>query len=693
MPNTLQLLIATLVISSLASVAMSQKRNYPPVIEGAESHVYKTIDDVELKLFVFSPEEAETPRPAIVFFFGGGWRSGSPSQFVPHCRYLAERGMVAMVADYRVSERHGVKPMDCVRDAKSAIRWVRAHAKELNVDPNRIVAGGGSAGGHLAAATGLVPGFEERGEDPTISSQPNALALFNPAVMLAPYEGQDFWDEERRERIYEVTDGQPEAISPLHHIREGVAPTIIFHGDADTTVSVESVRLFRKLMDEQGNRCELKEYEGQPHGFFNFGRGKNAKEDGGEMYQQTLAALDEFLVSLSYLPALENTEVSSTDALREGLTVRARQVAWTGLKQRLQAGEAVHVAFMGGSITEMNGYRPIVCERLQARFPKARFTFTNAGISSTCSHTGAFRLRDDVLSQGPVDLFFVEFAVNDDQDAAHAKKAAMMGMEGVIRQTLKHNPKAMIVMVHFANPSLLELAGQGKRSVSIQAHEAVAQHYGISSVNIPVVLSKLIETEEMTWKEYGGTHPKKPGNTLAAELCLELLDAPSSSMESPTLPEPKLIAESFTNGRWIDVAEAKKLDRFAVKVPDWKTLPGSKRERYTSLKLLCGDQPGASCELEFAGTAIGAFVLAGPDAGRVDYRIDGGAWETIDFYHHYSKGLHYPRTVMFATGLEPSEHRIELKVSEETSSPMGGHAVRIVSFGIESGEDSLSGTP
>jgi hypothetical protein len=76
-----------------------------------------------------------------------------------------------------------------------------------------------------------------------------------------------------------------------------------------------------------------------------------------------------------------------------------------------------HVAFLGGSITEMDGYRPLLCSMPEKRFPETDFTFTNAGISSTCSDTGAFRMQRDVLSKGPLDLLFVEFAVNDDQDS------------------------------------------------------------------------------------------------------------------------------------------------------------------------------------------------------------------------------------------------------------------------------------
>jgi acetyl esterase len=176
-----------------------------------------------------------------------------------------------------------VTPVECVADAKSAIRWMRSHASELGIDASRIVAAGGSAGGHLAAATALVQGLDEKGEDAKISAAPNALALFNPALDLsAP-------------RLLEAIGKQALDISPLQHVRHGAPPTIIFHGTADTTVPFKQAEDFCAAMKKHGNRCELVPYEGRAHGFFNYGRGD------GQDFNTTLRATDEFLVSLGYL--------------------------------------------------------------------------------------------------------------------------------------------------------------------------------------------------------------------------------------------------------------------------------------------------------------------------------------------------------------------------------------------------------
>jgi carboxylesterase type B len=118
----------------------------PPV---GESHVYKKVDDRELKLYVTKPTDWKQTdsRPAIVFFHGGGWTGGAPGQFTEHSKYLVTRGMVCVQVQYRLLDKKGSEPpTTCCRDAKSAMRWVRSRAAELGIDPDRIASGGGSAG-------------------------------------------------------------------------------------------------------------------------------------------------------------------------------------------------------------------------------------------------------------------------------------------------------------------------------------------------------------------------------------------------------------------------------------------------------------------------------------------------------------------------------------------------------------------
>jgi len=289
--------LAATVLFALGANSLKPQRPYPPEMEGTTSEVYRTVGDVELKMYFCNPEghTADDQRPAIVFFFGGGWRSGSPLQFLPQCQYLAERGMVAAVADYRVATRHGVTADECVKDAKSAIRWLRANADRLGVDPNRIAAGGGSAGGHLAASTATLPDHDDPSGDKSISPMPDALALFNPGMVLASVPGKFELDKEQIASRAERAGVEPESISPYHHVKSGFPPAIIFHGKADTTVLYRTAELFTEKVKSVGSRCELVGYEGEIHGFFNYGRGD------GSAYTDTVRRMDEFFVSLGWL--------------------------------------------------------------------------------------------------------------------------------------------------------------------------------------------------------------------------------------------------------------------------------------------------------------------------------------------------------------------------------------------------------
>jgi acetyl esterase len=243
--------------------------------------IYKTIDTLKLELRIFKPDGFTSSKryPAIIFFFGGGWINGTITQFQKQAVYLASRGMVAILADYRVASRHHTTPFEAVADGKSAIRYVRQHSAELGVDPDRIAAAGGSAGGHIAAATDLTK-LDEPSEIPGVSSRPNALVLFNPVFNNGP--GEYGYDR--------IKDRFPE-ISPYHNITKNAAPTVVFLGTKDKLVSVQTAENYKTKMIEAGNRCELYLYPDQQHGFFNK----------GESFIQTLRQADIFLESLGYI--------------------------------------------------------------------------------------------------------------------------------------------------------------------------------------------------------------------------------------------------------------------------------------------------------------------------------------------------------------------------------------------------------
>jgi acetyl esterase/lipase len=248
-----------------------------------KTFTYKTTKDGPLEIVVHYPPgwtEADK-RPAIVFFFGGGWTNGRITQFETHADHLARRGMVAARADYRVKSRQGVTPDRCVEDAKSAVRWVRSSAAKLGVDPARIVASGGSAGGHIAACTSLTEGLEAEGEDQAISSRPSALVLFNPVLR---FDGVP----ELMERI-----GNDEALgkqlSPTLHVSLTTPPTLLFFGTTDRLMA-QGEEFMRRSRDV-GFRAEMFTAPDAGHGFFNR----------SPWLERTTSRMDEFLVTLGYL--------------------------------------------------------------------------------------------------------------------------------------------------------------------------------------------------------------------------------------------------------------------------------------------------------------------------------------------------------------------------------------------------------
>jgi acetyl esterase/lipase len=250
---------------------------------------YKSTAQGDLSMSIHRPEgwKASDRRPAIVFFFGGAWTNGSIKQFESQAGYLAGRGIVAARADYRIKSRHSVAPDACVEDAKSAVRWLRAHAAEYGIDPQRIVAAGGSAGGHIAACTATATGFEAKGEDVSVSSKPNALVLFNPVLLF---------DGSLTKQFLSGDQDLARRISPLLGVDSELPPTLLLYGSDDRLG--EPAEPFMARAKAQGARVELYTAEGVGHGFFNR----------PPWTARTLKRVDEFLGSLGYVQGSPTVE-------------------------------------------------------------------------------------------------------------------------------------------------------------------------------------------------------------------------------------------------------------------------------------------------------------------------------------------------------------------------------------------------
>jgi len=250
--------------------------------------VYKTVEtekgEFEIKLHFFHPETStDANRACILLYHGGGWNNGAPTRVYSAARRWAARGLVAIAVEYRVRDIHGGNALDSVRDAKSAMRWVRTRADELQIDPNRIAAGGTSAGGHLAMACATLTAFDEPGEDNTVSCVPDALVLLSPVLDNGPDGGYGHHKREVRENWQDF--------SPFHNIRKGVPPTLISFGTEEARyLRVEIAEELKQKMEALGGRCELVILEGATHT-------QRTSEQRARINRKELA----FLQSLGYL--------------------------------------------------------------------------------------------------------------------------------------------------------------------------------------------------------------------------------------------------------------------------------------------------------------------------------------------------------------------------------------------------------
>lgn len=247
--------------------------------------VYKKVADRELHLHVFNPSgwQASDRRVCYITIHGGGWTGMGPERMYPFADHYAKLGLVSFSVEYRLANaKKNVSVFDCVKDVRSAVRYVRAHASDLGIDPDKIVVSGGSAGGHLAAATAMFDTVNEDGEDTKISTAPSALILLFPVIDTSK---EGYGNAKIGERWQEL--------SPAHNVRAGLPPTITFHGTADPTCPFKGAQLFHDEMLKAGNRSELVVNEGGVHGYL-----MRTKP----LFDECLTKSDAFLKSLSLLP-------------------------------------------------------------------------------------------------------------------------------------------------------------------------------------------------------------------------------------------------------------------------------------------------------------------------------------------------------------------------------------------------------
>ena len=277
--------------------------------------VYKTTKDTLLKIYYIKPTNAKPGKkyPAIIWIHGGGWTSGTASTFFPHAKYFALRNAVGFSIEYRLVKYGGTGIEVCLEDCKSAIRFIRLHAKELNIDPDKIIVLGDSAGGHLAAALGTIDVFNDTTDDLSISAKPNAMVLYNPCVDMTVYPlvKNIFSNSIQNTKTIDSAAITPEkwqlarSFSPITYVKKGQPQCLILHGLDDKVIPCEQSVRFAEAMNKAGNDCKILLLAKTRHAFV------VPKYTATEA--QVVAAIaegDKYLTSLGYLHGAPPLRVS-----------------------------------------------------------------------------------------------------------------------------------------------------------------------------------------------------------------------------------------------------------------------------------------------------------------------------------------------------------------------------------------------
>jgi len=278
--------------------------------------IFKQTKDSTLKIYYSKPADAKKGKkyPAIIWIHGGGWTSGTASSFFPHAKYFANRNAVGFSIEYRLIKFNGTGLAECLEDCKSAIRFIRAHAKELNIDPDQIIVLGDSAGGHLAGCLGTIDGFDDPADDLSVSAKPNAMVLYNPCVDMTVYPlvKNVLSNQIKNIKALDSASIKPEdwqlarTFSPINAVKSGQPHCLIMHGLNDKVIPCEQSVRFTEAMKKAGNNSKILLLPNTRHAFV---VPKYTATE--EQVVNAITEGDKYLTSLGYLKGEPTLRVSS----------------------------------------------------------------------------------------------------------------------------------------------------------------------------------------------------------------------------------------------------------------------------------------------------------------------------------------------------------------------------------------------
>jgi hypothetical protein len=351
---------------------------------------------------------------------------------------------------------------------------------------------------------------------------------------------------------------------------------------------------------------------------------------------------------------------------------------------QIKTNKDATVAFFGGSITNMAGWRDKVCKYLSSTYPGTHFNFIDAGIPSLGSLPHAFRMEKDLLSKGRIDLLFVESAVNDRENGTN-ETTQRRALEGIVRHMLSINPYTNIVLMALADENKMADYNTGKIPVEVQVHEDIAKMYHLPFINLAKEVTDRINAGEFNWKDdFKSLHPSEFGQNIYFRTIKQLLSVDldkAGSQKTIAARLSKAIDEfNYEQGQYLDISNAD-IEKGFVSDPSWQPADNiHTRPGFVQVPMLVADKPSSSLELAFTGQTIGIGVVAGPDAGIINYSIDDKDYPALDLYTRWSKGLHLPWYLILGDGLALGKHLLKLQISSQHNDLSQGTACRIVYF-------------
>lgn len=351
---------------------------------------------------------------------------------------------------------------------------------------------------------------------------------------------------------------------------------------------------------------------------------------------------------------------------------------------QIRSQHKLTVAFMGGSITQNPGWKEKTVQYLKERYPHTAFDFIYAGVASLGSVPHAFRLQRDVLSKGKVDLLLLETAVNDHVNGTPVIRQ-QRALEGIIRQALQSNPLMNIVLMAFADEDKISEYDMGQVPAEITLYNDLAQYYNLVFVNLAREVQQRIAANEFSWKaDFKGLHPSPFGQEIYFQTLKALLKAADRQYRSGPAVGAILPAEKFNGeydkGRYVSVKQAEPLRYFTI-IENWKPADSAPaRPGFTEVPVLEARRRRAAFRFTFSGDAVGIAVLSGPDAGMIQYTIDGGPPERADLFTQWSSQLHLPWYLVLADNLPKGRHTLTLQLLRKKNKRSKGNACRIVQF-------------